>query len=1035
MITAHSMDSTVRTPLAILGALALRRLHHRLVNPEASACFLEAHRESMHAMLERAVHRALLAIEMAVQNSAFHDHLAGALPNCEAKPFLHQLQSLRDSLVNAGLDCDLLGDMGECMHQLRASGSISIIGHFDWADDDEEAATLGALAAHFTSTGHRTLAQLFVLSGPYSQGHLVGLVDYLGCRALLADPVVGSDFVYVHLEQPNELWHHDLDEVARHLEKQSERIARMLDGNVRACVPDATIDAELEHHFQLGLDCYRGADYQKAIAHFTAAMRHAHACFPLFAYRGDAHRLACNYENAITDYTAALKLDSRCANVLVQRANVYRLQGNARQAVRDSSAALEIDTDYAPAYLNRADAHAALGQYDDAIADYDAVIRLQPRELWGYFGRGKVYLEKGNLESAVADYSRVLRLNPHYVPALMQRGEAHRRRGDLSGAILDFTEIVRHHPRNSLAYRGRAQARELAGELDQAITDYSLAIRLDPRDTAARCGRGALYRRKGDLQRALSDLNEAIHDEPSDAAAYYQRGLTFLAQHQAATALADFNAALDHKPTLMVAYLGRALAHDRLKQFSQGIQSCGRALEVANPTAAPYLVRGVISSHAGAADKAIADMTRAAELDPKFSLTYQERGLVYLSQGDHERAGADFSQMIELEPTSPDGFVLRGTLRQLTGETDAALADFGQALKLDPKALLTGYHASADDRGHGRTTQRLVDYFEGISVPRRIAVRRRRKPLAPTQDEATQEFPITPTEEAIQEITEADVTVLADDTAQTGVLQAAETAEMPAAPETPVTSADDTEAALAIEAADVLAEPTEARAPEPPPTSASDPLQPFLMCPRCHKSAKPYVKLPDDQVRCGNCQEEFFPARSYKHPRLGSASPPKLSKPKPAKATKSDPDDEPGVTRKQQILIGSAVFVLGVLTYFYFPSFGTSGAEGPAPIKASADELLQEFTVNPAGAAKKYSGGPVVVTGEVAEIFADKRPRIRFKRSDHSRSYVEAVVSHPDELKKIQKEKKITLRGECDGWQGNVVEITLCKVVAGQEKE
>ena len=50
-----------------------------------------------------------------------------------------------------------------------------------------------------------------------------------------------------------------------------------------------------------------------------------------------------------------------------------------------------------------------------------------------------------------------------------------------------------------------------------------------------------------------------------------------------------------------------------------------------------------------------------------------------------------------------------------------------------------------------------------------------------------------------------------------------------------------------------------------------------------------------------------------------------------------------------------------------------------------------------------------------------------------ARTFVEAVFSHPDDMKTIQKSQTISVRGECEGWQKNVVEISLCKVVAREE--
>src|SRR5262245_5479023 len=155
-----------------------------------------------------------------------------------------------------------------------------------------------------------------------------------------------------------------------------------------------------------------------------------------------------------------------------------------------------------------------------------------------------------------------------------------------------------------------------------------------------------------------------------------------------------------------------------------------------------------------------------------------------------------------------------------------------------------------------------------------------------------------------------------------------------------------------------------------------------------------------------------------------------LNKYKNKRAISNDAGDDPRFTRRQKLAgLAAAAVILLIAGYFFLPSFGGAGGSQAITTSVGADELLRDFTVNKTNAAKKYTLGYVVVSGEVAEVFRDKRPRVRFKGEAKAKAFVEAIFMHPDDLKEIEKGHKLTVRGECDGWQKNVVEITLCKAV------
>ena len=1062
-----------------LAILSLRRLRNRFVGQER--CFLDDHRAAVCELLTGALRRSLLALEVALQDRSIWNRIALELSREVCDLFLSQAESLQETLAVAGPGderAEFLRSLSGLRHAKEMSSEL----------DEEE--VFGVASCGNAESMQRLSgvgAALLGLRLPHDDGLLVALVDYFFCRALQGDPVLGREFIFVHLEPVDELWPDQMDVFARAIEQQSAQIEALLraDQANASAVAIAASEGAFEINFQKGLDRYRAGEYEQAVAHFSAALRHDSACFPLYAYRGDALRLLCDYDGAIADYTAALKLNPNSATTLVQRANAHRLKGNPRQAVQDARDAIALDPNQAAAYLSRADAFAALAMHKQAIADYTVAIQLQPDNLWASFGRGKAFLQTDNYDAAIADFDQVLTLNPHFVLALLQRGDARRLKGSFGPAIHDYTEVLRHHPRNPLAYRSRAQAFALQGNFERAIADYTRALRLNATDAIALCNRGILHRRKGDLPQALIDLNDAVRCAQGNEAAFYHRGFISLTQGLLAEALADFNSALDCEPNLVAAYLGRALVHDRRAQFADAIQSSGRALQLDARCAAGYLIRGVIASHAARYDKAVTDLTQAIDLDPKFPLAYQERGIAFLLQGKHPQALADFCRLIELDPGQALAYMLRGTLRQLSGDSAGALEDFGHASRLDPKSILSACHPSLTDEARNRTTQLLADYIEGIR-PKLPEVRvekpsptPRRKTIAAREGDRTTQTTmpalasgnipraadtmqaiaaldvpaeLVPSEEstatnATAESPAADT--LGEETAALPVQEAAKslalTLELPA--ENPlaydagdVTPIEEEDSAAHLlltvdqtESARPAETPVEAAPPEPVPA----PLPP-LVCLICRKSAAPYEKLAGGRVRCGNCTAVFLPGNGRpSSPRAGSPSSPAFNaaKTKPTKPKRSDEDDpEQGVTGKQKIVLSlSGAGLVLIFFYFYFPSFLTSGAEPQLnSTKVSADELLRDFTVNRVSAAKKYSASPIIVTGEVVDIISDKRPRIRFKRLDRKGGTVEAFFSHVNDLKDIHKDQPITVRGECEGWQKNVVEITLCKVVASE---
>jgi tetratricopeptide (TPR) repeat protein len=730
---------------SVIAVLALRRLASRLVNsaqlPDAPSTllgtggFLDAHRTVVAEGLRTAVGRACIALEIALRDEVLWSQLAAHLSRELRQILLDQVQALRRSFeraVGAGeeppqperlaralrngrragvLGGEAAGDEGECFERL-ASPDLAL----DALHSEVEPRVAGSLAQRLQEKGRNSVARLLELRTFLGEVWLVGLVDYFLCRALEADARLGGQFVFVHVDRPEDLWEDDLDALAALIEHQTPRIEALLDQDESAAEGNGKPldDDAIERLFQEGHACYLSADYQRAITLFTAALRLDPAHAALLAYRGDAYRLLCEYERAIADYSAALELNPNSPAVLVQRATAHRLLGDLQAVIADCTAAIALDAQHATAYTTRGDARLEMAAFAQAIADYSSAIDLNPSSPWPFFGRGKAHLHQVAYSEAIEDFGHVLALNPHHVLAQLYRGDACRHKGLLAQAIMDYSEVLRHHPRNALAYANRGKAYELQGDLDRAIADYTQALKHDRNNANLYCSRGTLYRRKCEFQPAKDDLDEAIRKADDNAEALYNRGLVLLARGLYEEARADFDDAVHVSPGMLPAFLARALVQDRLGRYTDAIQDCGRALKIDATSAPAHVIRGTIASHAGLYAQAITDLTQAYELDAQFLFSLQERGMAHMLAGDLTRAAKDATRLIGLNPNLAMPFAIRGMVRQMQGEHNQAVANFARALELDSHCLLAGLHQNLADAGRRETIRVLANYIEGV---------------------------------------------------------------------------------------------------------------------------------------------------------------------------------------------------------------------------------------------------------------------------------------------------------------------------------
>jgi tetratricopeptide (TPR) repeat protein len=669
---------------------------------------------------------------------------------------------------------------------------------------------------------------------------------------------------------------------------------------------------------QLGRHRYIRGDFQRAIAHFTAALKLDPDNPRLYAERGDAFRLNCEYERAIADLTAALQIEPKSLAALVSRAIAWQCSGSHNHAVEDASVALDLDPNNAAAYRIRAAAHTELNSEGLALADLTRVIDLSPGDDEAYYQRGLIHGKNGDVHTALGDFDKVLLLNPYHIAARFARGNAHGSRKGYSQAILDYTEVLRLHPSHVGAYVNRAMVYRRHGEPARAIADLSEALRLDPASTRNYCQRGILYRARGDLTRAEADFDEAVRLNPDHWAARYHRAKVALATGRLSAAASDLDEVLRLNPKYAGAYLSRALARHSLGLYQEAIADSSCAVQLEPRSVPAYLVRGVILTSGQEFSRAIDDLTWSIQLAPSVSMAYLERSLAFTLKGEYARALEDCERSIALDAGNAEAYIRRSIIYHVTGHMDRALADYSKALQMDPFCVLASLDEHIASTGQRATTRRLADFIDGLLPEARVVA---------THAATSSKDPTAPGTRAVANKDEAAAP------AQPAALGSSVTKRALAPELIKKTEASPDETATGVEATvseqlvervvdEVLGASPEAGTQasevknsfpnEEDPARSQAKLNP-VMCPLCRRVKAPAENLPDGRVRCGACRALFLPS-------VGSsafAKPASAGQPARKPARKSLSDDEDGgffqKWRKSLPVAAAGIVILAVL--------------------------------------------------------------------------------------------------------------------------
>lgn len=129
---------------------------------------------------------------------------------------------------------------------------------------------------------------------------------------------------------------------------------------------------------RLGVEASNRGETDKAIDHFSEAVRLDPRNNYAFRNRGDIWVQKKDYDKAMTDYDEAIRIYPMFKDALCSRGYLWLLKKEVDKAMKDLNDAIQIDPKFAEVYNIRGEVWLAKKEYDKAIADFDECLRLKP---------------------------------------------------------------------------------------------------------------------------------------------------------------------------------------------------------------------------------------------------------------------------------------------------------------------------------------------------------------------------------------------------------------------------------------------------------------------------------------------------------------------------------------------------------------------------------------------------------------------------------------------------------------------------------
>lgn len=344
-------------------------------------------------------------------------------------------------------------------------------------------------------------------------------------------------------------------------------------------------------------------NYDKAIEHYTYAVKLAPQQYYPFYYRAECYMHQRKWKEAADDIVAGLAVsieDEFYEQLATMADSAYTQMSTALKirARRDKENAtwtyfLGLLNEYARRYTE------ACNNFEDFIVqnEYDEDEKeVAHKEL------AECYLNLGRFDKALESIDQAIANDSTYSSYYNIREEINYMQGLYDDAIADASHIIRLSPDDPYGYYERGFCNYLARRIDEALDDLDTVLILDPKDSAARLLRGHVNRLLGREAEAIADYEGAF-----DTEALYSKWVK-ASVHAAA-----------------LSALGR---------FDEAIERLDKTFDRTTPSTTNNYRRARILAAAGRHDEAIAELEALLDKDIKYYYFIQNHPELKALQGN-----------------------------------------------------------------------------------------------------------------------------------------------------------------------------------------------------------------------------------------------------------------------------------------------------------------------------------------------------------------------------------------------------------------
>ena len=275
-------------------------------------------------------------------------------------------------------------------------------------------------------------------------------------------------------------------------------------------------------HNNLGNALAEQENLEKAIGHYSKALRIYPDCAMAHNNLGNALREKGEVNEAISHYTKALRIDSKYAEAHNNLGSALADQGRFEEAIRHCSEALQIKPDNAKIHCALAVGLAGQGRFQEAISHFSRALHLDPDFAEAHQAHNDLGIALNKIsrfEQAIRHFSEAVRIKPDFAEAHANLGIGLARKDKLHEAVTHLSEALRIAPDSAGVHYSLGLALALGGRHEKAMHHFSQAVKIDPDFAEAHFNLGAELASQGSLEEAIDHFSEALRVRPSFAEA------------------------------------------------------------------------------------------------------------------------------------------------------------------------------------------------------------------------------------------------------------------------------------------------------------------------------------------------------------------------------------------------------------------------------------------------------------------------------------------------------------------------------------